>query len=129
MNANERQVLEQLVLAADSGVWHDSADCAIERSANDCWLCEALARARDVLRAEPPPVAPHPGWGDALAVVLIQASGQAYICGSDASAAEKRQLRVILESNTPEGAALREQAEQLRAAAIERAEARQNGGA
>lgn len=42
--------LMDLINAADSGEWHSSTDCKVERRAADCTLCQALTRARKVMK-------------------------------------------------------------------------------
>lgn len=49
MNSEVQQVLEQFIEAADSGEWHSSEDCEVEDRAQDCELCQALAKARALI--------------------------------------------------------------------------------
>jgi hypothetical protein len=52
----QRQVIDQLrgvIAAADSGEWHLSSDCKVEKRSRDCRLCQALRKARKVLEGKP----------------------------------------------------------------------------
>lgn len=50
MNQKLIDTIKMLIEAADSGEWHDSDDCRVEKRQHDCELCQALKQAQSILQ-------------------------------------------------------------------------------